>query len=88
MRKPSSYAVHLLIQGGHREEVRFKTIQEFQAWYTKVLIPKHNDNEFLNVPIKTMEGEYLVVRPCSIMGVRVEPVFTTSIDRDEVDDLE
>lgn len=85
MPKPSSYAVHLLIQGGHREEVRFKSIQDFQTWYTKVLIPKHTDNEFLNVPIKTMEGEYLVIRPSSIMGIRVEPVYTTSIERDEVE---
>lgn len=85
MPQPSSYAVHLMIVGGHREEVRFKTIQEFQAWYTKALIPKQDSEDFLNVPLKLADGEYLVVRPASIQGIRVEPVYTTSIDRDEVE---
>ncbi|MEA5541248.1 hypothetical protein VB834_19670 [Limnoraphis robusta Tam1] len=85
MPNPSSFAVYLMIDGGHREEIRFSTLQEFQVWYQKVLIPKHTSDEFLNVPIKTMQGEYMVVRPSSIKAIRVEPIFTTSIDRDEVE---
>ncbi|KKD39897.1 MAG: hypothetical protein WAN66_17480 [Limnoraphis robusta] len=85
MPNPSSFAVYLMIDGGHREEIRFSTLQEFQVWYQKVLIPKYTSDEFLNVPIKTMQGEYMVVRPSSIKAIRVEPIFTTSIDRDEVE---
>ncbi|MDY7021498.1 MAG: hypothetical protein AAFO04_25810 [Cyanobacteria bacterium J06592_8] len=85
MRKPSSYAVHIMIEGGHREEVKFAKLEQFQVWYQKVLIPKHTSDEFVNVPIKDREGEYMVVRPSSIKAIRVEPVFTTSIERDEVD---
>ncbi|WP_040483807.1 hypothetical protein [Lyngbya aestuarii] len=84
-KQPSSFAVYLMIEGGHREEVRFATIQEFQLWYQKVLIPKYTSDEFLNVPIKNMQGEYMVVRPSSIKAIRVEPIFTTSIDRDDVE---
>ena len=35
-RKPDEYIVHILISGGHREEVRFPTIQEFQKWATSI----------------------------------------------------
>ena len=77
-----------MIAGGHREKVRFKTMKDFQLWYQKVLLEKEkNDpNQFINVPL-TMAGkeEYLIVRPASIQGIRVEPVYTTSIDRDEVE---
>lgn len=81
MPKPSEYAVFLLINGGHREEVRFPTIQEFQKWYSGELVPKSASQDFINVPIKNIQGEYMVVRPSSILAIRVEPVFTTSIDR-------
>ncbi|MGF1495067.1 MAG: hypothetical protein ACFBSC_22005 [Microcoleaceae cyanobacterium] len=84
-KKPTSFAVHLMIEGGHREEVRFSTLQEFQVWYQKVLLEKQDSSEFVNVPIKTIEGEYMVVRPSSVKAIRVEPIFTTSIDRDEVE---
>lgn len=85
MPNPSSFAVHLMIEGGHREEVRFSTLQEFQVWYQKVLLPKQDSIEFMNVPIKNMQQEYMVVRPSSIQAIRVEPIYTTSIDRDEVE---
>jgi hypothetical protein len=31
--------------------------------------------------MKTIQGEYVVVRPASILAIRVEPVFSTSVDR-------
>ncbi|WP_353930502.1 hypothetical protein WJM97_19865 [Okeanomitos corallinicola TIOX110] len=80
-RTPNEYAVHLLLDSGHREEVRFSTFPEFQKWYTSVLTPKHDSNEFINVPIKNIQGEYLVVRPSKILGIRVEPIFSSSIER-------
>ncbi|NJK65830.1 MAG: hypothetical protein HC789_05885 [Microcoleus sp. CSU_2_2] len=85
-RTPSEYSVHLLLEGGHREEVRFATLQDFQKWYTSVLVPKHDSREFLNIPIKNIQGEYMVVRPTSVLAIRVEPIFTSSIDRYSEDD--
>jgi hypothetical protein len=81
MPKPSEYAVFLLLEGGHREEVRFPTIQDFQKWYSGELVPKSASQDFINVPIKNIQGEYMVVRPSAIQAIRVEPVFTSSIDR-------
>jgi hypothetical protein len=80
-RTPNEFSVHLLIDGGHREEVRFATIQDFQQWYSNELVPKNDSKDFINVPMKTVQGEYIVIRPSSILAIRVEPVFTTSVDR-------
>ncbi|MFM6209465.1 MAG: hypothetical protein ACKPEZ_29085, partial [Planktothrix sp.] len=57
----------------------------------KVLLPKFDSNEFVNVPIKqraedSNSKEYMVVRPSAIKAIRVEPVFTSSIDRRMVDE--
>ncbi|MBE9164669.1 MULTISPECIES: hypothetical protein [Microcoleaceae] len=81
-RTPSEYSVHLLLEGGHREEIRFATLQDFQQWY-KSLVPKQDSSEFVNVPIKNIQGEYMVIRPSSILGIRVEPLFSSSIERYE-----
>jgi hypothetical protein len=78
---PSEFAVHMLLEGGHREEVRFTSIQEFQQWYSNELVPKNDSKEFINVPMKTVQGEYIVIRPASILAIRVEPVFASSVDR-------
>ncbi|MCT7958726.1 MULTISPECIES: hypothetical protein [Laspinema] len=80
-RTPDYIGVSLLIEGGHKEQVRFSTIQEFQKWYQGVLVPNSDGKEFINVPIKTAQGEYMVVRPATILGIRVEPVFLSSVDR-------
>lgn len=83
-RKPDEYIVHILISNGHREEVHFATIQEFQKWYSGELIPKADSKDFINVPIKNIQGEYMVVRPANIVCLRVEPVFFGSVDRDSI----
>lgn len=80
-RTPTEYAVHILIQGGHREEVRFATIQDFQKWYSGELMPKAASTDFITVPIKNVQGEYMVLRPSSVLGIRVEPVFSSSVER-------
>lgn len=80
-RTASEYAVFLLLDGGHREEVRFPTIQEFQKWYSGELVPKSTSNDFISVPIKNIQGEYMVIRPSKITGIRVEPVFNSSMER-------
>lgn len=78
---PNEYAVFLFLEGGHREEVRFSTIQEFQKWYSGELVPKSTSNDFISVPIKNIQGEYMMVRPSKIAGIRVEPVFNSSMER-------
>ena len=80
-RTPDEYAVHILLSSGHREEVRFTTIQEFQKWYSGELMPKATSNDFISVPIKNIQGEYMVVRPSSVTAIRVEPVFAGSVER-------
>lgn len=81
-RKPDEYAIHLLLSGGHREEVRFMNIQDFQKWYSGEIVPKHDSDEFINVPIKNIQGEYMVIRPSSILAIRVEPVYFGSVERE------
>ncbi|MBH8577724.1 hypothetical protein I8752_33125 [Nostocaceae cyanobacterium CENA369] len=80
-RTPNEYAVYLLLESGHREEVRFPSIQEFQKWYSGELVPKSASNDFISVPIKNIQGEYMVVRPSRIVSIRVEPVFSSSVER-------
>jgi hypothetical protein len=80
-RKADEYAVHILITGGHREEIRFSTVQEFQKWYSTELVPKSDSDDFVNVPIKNIQGEYMVLRPKSVLAIRVEPVFLGSVER-------
>ena len=69
------------MEGGHREEVKFAPIQDFQKWYSNEIVPRSDSGEFINVPLKTIEGEYMVVRPSKIVAMRVEPVFSSSVDR-------
>ncbi len=78
---PNEYVVHLMIEGGHREEIRFSNIQEFQKWYSSELVPKSASDEFISVPIKNVQGEYMVVRPSKILAIRVEPMFSSSVER-------
>ena len=80
-RTPNEYVVHLLMEGGHREEVRFPNIQEFQKWYSGELMPKAASNDFISVPLRNIQGEYMVVRPSRIMAIRVEPIFSSSVER-------
>lgn len=83
-RKPDEYAVYIMLKSGHKEEVRFATIQEFQKWYSGELVPKAESEDFIVVPIKNIQGEYMVIRPCSVVGLRVEPIFFGSVDREPI----
>lgn len=72
----------MLFDGGHREEVRFQSIQEFQKWYSSELMPKASSDDFITVPLpKVNPGEYMVIRPTRLLGIRVEPVFSSSVER-------
>jgi len=52
----------------------FATLDAFQQWYGSVLNAGPAD-AFINVPIQDLPGEYLVVRPSAVQGIRVEPVY-------------
>ncbi len=81
-RTPSEYIIHMLFDGGHREEVRFSSIQDFQKWYSSELMPKANSEEFITVPLpKINPDEYMVIRPSRLAAIRVEPVFSSSVER-------
>ncbi|MBD2090914.1 hypothetical protein H6F67_13740 [Microcoleus sp. FACHB-1515] len=80
-RTPSEIAVYIMMEGGHREEVRFPTIEDFQKWYSGQLVPKSSSDEFISVPIRNIQGEYMVVRPSRVISIRVEPIFSGSVDR-------
>jgi hypothetical protein len=80
-RTASEYVVHMMLEGGHREEIRFPTIQEFQKWYSGELMPKAASDDFITVPIKNIQGEYMVVRPSKVVAIRVEPIFSSSVER-------
>jgi hypothetical protein len=69
------------MESGHREEVRFPTIQDFQKWYSNELTPKSDSHDFINIPLKNIQGEYMLVRPSRIVAIRVEPVFNSSVER-------
>jgi len=73
-RTPRRYAIHLHLSGGQSETVSFPTLEAFQQWYGSVLTASAPD-AFVNVPLSEMEGEYLVLRPTSVIGIRVEPKF-------------
>jgi hypothetical protein len=73
-RTPRRYAIHLHLSGGQSETVSFPTLEAFQQWYGGVLTASAPD-AFVNVPLSEMEGEYLVLRPSSVIGIRVEPKF-------------
>jgi hypothetical protein len=78
---PTEYAVHILLDGGHREEVRFNNLDEFRQWYGQDIAPKITSDELIKVPMKGSQGEFMVVRPSKINGIRVEPVYSSSVDR-------
>ncbi|NJL64553.1 MAG: hypothetical protein HC903_25430 [Methylacidiphilales bacterium] len=80
-RTASEYVVHMMLESGHREEIRFPTIQEFQKWYSGELMPKAASDDFISVPIKNIQGEYMVVRPSKVVAIRVEPIFSSSVER-------
>ena len=80
-RTPSSYAIHLLLAGGHTQVVHFASLDAFQQWYGTVLNAGPAD-AFINVHITELPGEYLVVRPSAVQGIRVEPIYG-ALDDDE-----
>jgi len=76
-RQPRRYAVSLHLVGGQTEQVHFPTLEQFQQWYQGLV--SASNGGFVNVPLGELEGEYLVVRPDAVTGLRVEPQFA-SID--------
>ena len=77
-RTPRRYAVHLHLAGGQSERVFFPRLELFQEWY-QGLVNGGSGQAFVNIPLGDLEGEYLVIRPEAVIGVRVEPQFA-SID--------
>jgi hypothetical protein len=66
--------MHLLLAGGHVQVVHFASLDAFQQWYGTVLHSGPAD-AFITVPMTELPGEYLVIRPSALHGIRVEPVY-------------
>jgi hypothetical protein len=79
-RTPRRFAIHLILNGGHREVVHFPTLEAFQQWYQGSLHAAGAADAFINVPIGELESEYLLVRASSVIGLRVEPQYATLDD--------
>jgi hypothetical protein len=79
-RVPRRYAIHLLLSSGKEEVVHFPSLDAFQQWYTSALHSGAAAETFVNVPIGELDGEYLLVRAGSVIGLRVEPLFGTLED--------
>ena len=78
-RTPRRYAVHLHLVGRQTERVFSKKLETFQEWYQGV-VNAETQGGFVNVPMNDLDGEYLVVRPQAVIGVRVEPQFSAVDD--------
>ena len=79
-RTPRRYAVSLHLIGGQTELVHFSTLEQFQQWY-QGLVNAGESAGFVNVPLgEELSGEYLVVRPDAVIGLRVEPQFSSLDD--------
>ena len=78
-RTPRRYAVHLHLVGRQTERVFSQKLETFQEWYQGV-VNAGTQGGFVNVPMSDLDGEYLVVRPQAVIGVRVEPQFSAVDD--------
>jgi hypothetical protein len=64
---------------GRPNEFFFPKLETFQEWYQGV-VNAETQGGFVNVPMSDLDGEYLVVRPQAVIGVRVEPQFSAVDD--------
>ena len=78
-RTPRRYAVSLHLSGGQTEMVHFPTLEQFQQWY-QGLVSAAAGSGFVNVPLGELDGEYLVLRPEAVIGLRVAPQFSAIDD--------
>jgi len=50
------------------------SLDQFQDWY-QGLVNASAEGAFVNVPLSELDGEFLVVRPDAVIGMRVEPQY-------------
>jgi hypothetical protein len=83
-RKPDEFSVHILLDGGHREEVRVRGVKEVTVLMNKIFRGNGDGDDFIQLP-RGMENEYLVIRPSRVNAVSVEAVFSSSVGIPGVD---
>ncbi len=76
-RKPDEFSVHIMLDGGHREEVRVVGAKEVTKLMNDIFMGGAGE-DFIRLP-KTLDNEFLMVRPSRVCGVLVEPVFASSV---------
>lgn len=77
MPRPDEYSIFILLDGGHREELRVRGAKEMNK-IVNDLFRDSSGEDLINLP-KTMDNEFLIVRPSRVCGVVVEPVFASSV---------
>jgi len=80
-RRPDEYSVHILLDGGHREEVRVSGAKEVTKLMNDLFMGGGAGEDFIRLP-KKMENEFLIVRPSRVCAVSVEAVFASSVGID------
>ena len=73
-RTPRRYRISLHLSGGQTEVVHFASFDQFQDWY-QGLVNASAERAFVNFPLSELDGEFLVVRPDAVIGMRVEPQY-------------
>jgi len=82
-RKPDEYIVHIMLEGGHKVQTRFTTIDEATNWYATRFERKSSDDDMLEIPIRNIgsnKNEMLLVRPKRVIAIHMEPVFASSVE--------
>ena len=76
-RQPDEFNVHILLEGGHREEVRVDGPKAVTKLMNDIFIGGGGE-DFVRLP-KQLEHEFLIVRPSRVCGISVEAVFASSV---------
>jgi hypothetical protein len=82
-RKPDEYIVHIMLEGGHRVQTRFLTIEEATNWYANRFERKSGDEDMMEIPLRNIgnnKNEMLLLRPKRVIAIHIEPVFASSVE--------
>ncbi|MFN3927566.1 MAG: hypothetical protein ACK4QL_09670 [Pseudanabaenaceae cyanobacterium] len=81
-RKPDEYIVHIMLEGGHKIQTRFATIEEATGWYANRFERKSGDEDMMEIPLRNLGGknEMILLRPKRVIAIHIEPVFASSVE--------
>lgn len=71
-KKPDEYSIQIMLDGGHREEVRVSEPKEVSRLMNEIFTS--GSDAFVRLP-RPLENEFLIVRPSRVCAVLVEAVY-------------